>query len=83
MPLAQQVRPVRLARWDQLVLVRRETFAYIYNIGEVEEIPVEGAVPFSNNGLIVGELSIRREVRRLSLRKLASMRSPLWYRRIG
>ena len=31
-----------------------ETFAYIYNIGEVEEIPVEGAVPFSNNGLIVG-----------------------------
>lgn len=31
-----------------------ETFAYIYNTGEVPDIPVDGVVPFSNNGLIVG-----------------------------
>jgi hypothetical protein len=34
-----------------------ETFAYIYNIGTVEEIPVDGMVPFSNNGLIVGGIA--------------------------
>ena len=33
------------------------TFAYIYNIGEIEEIPLEAAVPFSTNGLIVGGIA--------------------------
>lgn len=34
-----------------------ETFAYIYNIGTVEDIPLDGLVPFSNNGLIVGGIA--------------------------
>ncbi len=33
------------------------TFAYIYNTGGVEEIPLEGGVPLSVNGLIIGGFS--------------------------